>query len=707
MDDMHAAAEEGSMGQRPDPLRVLVELRISQDLGAEVALRAAAETPIASLQLDETYAPVPVAPAPDQALHLARANDQVVVVRATVDAADLEALQARPDVVAVHRDAPIAPFAAPASVTAPAAALATVCDTRRAVGDLPAVAEHLAATELWNRGLRGTGVVIGIVDGGITAKGRTARAGETPRIDRVVGGWPEASWGTTAAAWGEHGNMTATDALGLAPDAQLLDIRISDASGGGAVSNALAGIDWALTRFRATGTPQILSNSWGIYQAGWEPGYARDPQHPFTRKVVEAIDAGMLVLFAAGNCGEVCPDGRCGVDTGPGRSIWGANGHPRVITVGGVRLDDAWIGYSSQGPAALAADKPDVCAITHFRGYMAVDTGTSAACPVAAGVVALLKQAAPELKQDTARAALRATATDLGAPGWDGRLGAGVLHAARALAAISPRPTWTPLRRAGGADADWYRGVAALAAADGTLDLFGVGVDSKLRHARVGTAGVSAPTVLDGVVVSPPAAARRLEGGVEVFAIGDGTSLFRRSLDRDVWSRWERFGTGRWLYGAAVTVTADGELDVFAVGTDSRLRQLRSDGATLQTTDLGGTCLAAPTATIVAGRTHVATIGPGNFIFTRSLAGGAWTPWTQIGSGRALHGLALTASGQTLHLLAIGTDSGLYHATRDGSEWSRFTRVAGAPATSAPAAAGSLDALLIGRDGALHRARFA
>ena len=81
------------------------------------------------------------------------------------------------------------------------------------------------------------------------------------------------------------------------------------------------------------------------------------------------------IIFCAGNCGGVCPDGRCGPnDFGPGRGIWGANAHPSVLTVGAVRTDTSWIGYSSEGPGPgrppfnkLANQKPDLCAPSEFR----------------------------------------------------------------------------------------------------------------------------------------------------------------------------------------------------------------------------------------------------------------------------------------------------------------------------------------------------
>jgi serine protease AprX len=401
-----------------------------------LAMNTAKEINVAGFKVDETFTPVPSTPPSDMAGSLAAANEQFVTVRGEIPEGKIKELESQPNVVKVWRDTPIAPFSCPIPP----------CDCSfgdPAIGDIGAVAGYLGVNNIWSSGIRGSGIVIGIVDGGITAIGRTPRPGETARISRVIGGWPTADWGTTAAAWTDHGNMTATDALGMAPEAQIYDIRISD---GNAISNALQGFQWAINQHRTDGTPHILSNSWGIFQEAWDPAYARDPNHPFTRKVVEAINEGIIVLFAAGNCGGTCPDGRCGPDTGPGRSIWGANGHPRVITVGAVNLNERFVGYSSQGPAALDPNKPDVCSITHFAGYFPnvnpafpSDGGTSAATPIAAGVVALLKQAKSALTQDEAKDALKRVAKDIGPGGWDQHAGQGIIHAKGAYDSILPK----------------------------------------------------------------------------------------------------------------------------------------------------------------------------------------------------------------------------------------------------------------------------
>jgi serine protease AprX len=410
-------------------VRVLVELRVNRSLESSMIMGSVKESALPGLTLDESFKPTPINKPRNQSLTLeSSSSDKHVIVRGEIDENKIKELESASNVVKVWKDTPIAPFSCP---IAP-------CDNtfgNPAIGNIDDVAKYLGVTELWNKGIRGKNIVIAIVDGGITAKGRNPKPGETPKIDNVINGYPD-DWGTTASAWGDHGNMTAFDALGMAPDTKIYDIRISD---GGtildAISNAFEGFNWAINQHKVDGTPHILSNSWGIYKENWDRDYANDPDHPFTRKVIEAINEGIIVLFAAGNCGESRPDGRCGLDNGPGRSIWGANGHPSVITVGAVNLDELFVGYSSQGPAALDEHKPDFCSITHFAGYFPSlnsddisDGGTSAATPIAAGVIALFKQGHPSCTQEQIKKAIIDAAKDIGPAGWDKHSGAGILR---------------------------------------------------------------------------------------------------------------------------------------------------------------------------------------------------------------------------------------------------------------------------------------
>ena len=421
------------------PISVLLEMRAAPGMSPILGMNSAPALAGGALTLDPEFVPVAMGGEAEAMAGL----PQTYILRGTVESEDqLRALEADPQVLRVWKDTPIAPFvhpgednsagpdmdANPAMGTCPIGSCD--CTPRTPVGTIADVARYLGADQMWSRGYRGAGIVVGVLDGGITAQGRPVKTGETARrIPRVIGGWPAASWGTEASAWGEHGNMCATDVLGMAPEAQIFDMRIAGGGGSsGTISRALQAFDWALNHYRTHGTPQILTNSWGIFQETWDATYARDPNHPFTRKVVEAVNAGIIVLFAAGNCGDTCPDGRCGPDTGSGRSIWGANGHEAVMTVGAVNLREQFVGYSSRGPAALSPRKPDFCAITHFTGYHNSDSGTSAATPILAGICALLKQVRPSANTAALKNALIASCKDIGAQGFDVHSGHGIVQ---------------------------------------------------------------------------------------------------------------------------------------------------------------------------------------------------------------------------------------------------------------------------------------
>lgn len=423
-------------------MKVIIEIRASKGLSEITILDSSADLEKVGLSLDRTYKPIHVKAPESGDVKINQDSEDVYCIRGEIDEKLIPELEKLPNVLSVYLDTPIAPFNQPTTnhlfyeqSEVQGVCPIPPCDCQHLVpkGSLIEILGQIGVVDMWNQGVRGQGVVIGIVDGGIKALGRVPDG----KLARVIGGWP-GDWGTKAD-WNEHGMMTATDAMLTAAKSELYDIRISDAaSPTGVISNALAGFEWAIQEHRTSGKPLVLSNSWGIYRESQDPNYARNPNHVFTRKVVEALDEGILVLFSAGNCGGTCPDNRCGADNGPGKSIWGANGHPGVMTIGAVNKNYEFIGYSSEGPAALDSNKPDFCSFSHFTGYFVSDAGTSAACPVAAGIVALLKQADPSLSQFEIKQLLRDTAYDIGPAGWDLHSGAGVIQPYEAYKRLLP-----------------------------------------------------------------------------------------------------------------------------------------------------------------------------------------------------------------------------------------------------------------------------
>jgi hypothetical protein len=260
-----------------------------------------------------------------------------------------------------------------------------------------------------------------------------------------------------------HGMMIARSILDLAPQAILYDVPvipafiesfplfISDVQS--AYTSLIHEIRSRRNRPQWSG-PWIIVNAWGIFDTSADPSgsYTRNTfqpnGHPLIKLITCAVqDDHLDIIFAAGNCGEFCPEQQCGgCDRGPGHSIWGANAHPLVLTAGAVRSDETWLGYASQGPGPklLAEEKPDLCAPSQFcetNDANSQSTGTSASCAMAAGIVAALRSNKDWNQTAVTPQALKAALLDSarkpnGPPGWDNRLGFGIIDAAATIAAL-------------------------------------------------------------------------------------------------------------------------------------------------------------------------------------------------------------------------------------------------------------------------------
>jgi len=250
-------------------------------------------------------------------------------------------------------------------------------------------------------------------------------------------------------------SVTPLYAGGIAPGAQLVNVRVLGADGSGLTSDVIAGIDWVIAH-KSTYNIRVINLSLG------HPVFESCTLDPLCQEIAKAVNAGIVVVAAAGNYGlNAAGQTVLGSIASPGNS-------PYAITVGAVntwgtpgRSDDRVATFSSRGPTAYDfAVKPDVAApgvkivsleaanslleteypVTHVAGsgnnaYMYL-SGTSMATPMVSGGVALLLQGAPGLTPAQVKLALQNGATFVSDGGLMGA-GAGEVNffASRKLAA--------------------------------------------------------------------------------------------------------------------------------------------------------------------------------------------------------------------------------------------------------------------------------
>src|SRR5204862_5569448 len=144
---------------------------------------------------------------------------------------------------------------------------------------------------------------------------------------------------------------------GIAPGANLVVLKVLDASGQGRISDVIEAINYAIENRDALNIRVInLSIAAGVYES-----YYSDP---LTLAARAAVQAGIVVVASAGNFGRSADGrGQYGGITAPGNAPW-------VLTVGATshmgttdRSDDTIAPFSSRGPTAIdKLPKPDLVA---------------------------------------------------------------------------------------------------------------------------------------------------------------------------------------------------------------------------------------------------------------------------------------------------------------------------------------------------------
>lgn len=266
--------------------------------------------------------------------------------------------------------------------------------------------EKIRAPKVWGEyGLKGEGIVVGIMDTGVDGTHEALRDNYRGRDGNHQYSWIDLSgqnYATPSDGQG-HGTHVAGTAvgggsgepIGVAPGAEWIAAKIFNDGG----STTLSAIHSAFEWFMAPGgdpsmAPHIVNNSWGN-------------SNPYNTEFYEDVQAwisvGIFPMFAGGN-------------DGPATGTIGSPGSfPESFTIGATDIYDYAAYFSSRGPVYWPDEngemqlviKPNISAPGHQiysaypaqlgKGKYAVLSGTSMATPHATGAVALLLSANPNL----------------------------------------------------------------------------------------------------------------------------------------------------------------------------------------------------------------------------------------------------------------------------------------------------------------------
>jgi serine protease AprX len=313
-----------------------------------------------------------------------------------------------------------------------------------AVDNLSTVMNQIKAPDAWQV-TKGKDVTIAVVDTGIVGTIKEIEPARRLNLDFNGTTYQGKQWLDDVG----HGSMCATIAAGsqaqggryngVAPEANVIAAR-SDLTATD-VFLIYEGLIAAKKDGRIPG-PLVISNSYGLYLCASDHTLEQD--HPYLKQILAAIDAGIVVVFAAGNNHY---DVKCNFDPTKDtpNTIWSVNSHDRVLSVGTVdrngsnqTLPSPHVN-SSRGPGEWSEQhkKPDVVAPTYGEivwgdSYRVMDWwGTSGACPQVSGLAALLLAAKPAMTPAQVADVIRATSRALLGP--RNCVGAGMIDCGAAI----------------------------------------------------------------------------------------------------------------------------------------------------------------------------------------------------------------------------------------------------------------------------------
>ena len=284
---------------------------------------------------------------------------------------------------------------------------------------VPALGANTVHTSL---GFRGTGVTVAILDTGIDVansdfSGRIAAQrcftdASCPPDNTSEGTSAQDQHGHGTHVAGIVGSSGAGSPVGFAPAANLVAVRVLDATGSGYLSDTVSGLNWILANL-STRPVDVVNMSLGsdtLYAGACDAA-----QPAMASAISQLVNSGVTVFAASGNDASAaalgapaCVTGAISVgatyDASFGSVNWGVCIDPTSAA--------GQIACFTNSNATLDIVAPGaVITASRLGGGSTNKSGTSMASPVAAGVAALMLQADGTLTPAEVEAILEGTAS--------------------------------------------------------------------------------------------------------------------------------------------------------------------------------------------------------------------------------------------------------------------------------------------------------
>ena len=357
----------------------------------------------------------------------------------------------------------------------------------------------------WNAGYTGQGVGVALIDSGVapvdglTTPGKVVNGpdlsfeSQNPSLEYLdTFGHGTHMAGIIAGRDSEATSVSSSDTthfMGMAPDAQIVSIKVADALGQTDVSQVLAAIDWVVQHQKDNGMNiRVLNLSYGTDS---NQSYVLDP---LAYAAEQAWLHGIVVVVAAGNQGN------------DSNGLADPAIDPYVIAVGAANTRNTTMvryhspaGFTSEGdgtrnpdlsapgvhivslrdPGSFVDDAFGATATVSNRFFLG--SGTSQAAAVVSGAAALLLSQRPGLTPDQVKALLVGHTHSM--YGYSDLKGSGELNLAGVLAAPTPNATQNWQASTGTGSLEAARGSQHVVDANGNAltgeqDIFGTNVDT-------------------------------------------------------------------------------------------------------------------------------------------------------------------------------------------------------------------------------------